>query len=188
MDFNAAVANNPKWIEAIVDRAVALRGIDELDQAIADITIAITAKPDLHYLYMIRGVFFSQQNQFDQAVSDFSEGLRRWESDSLYFNRGSVYLLQGDRKRAKADFAAALEKHGVLDAWSHADWTYFNRGIACLLDSDVPQAVADFTEAIRINPKLIRAYLNRSTAYHALGKSDEAEADLEHAKQLLREN
>jgi tetratricopeptide (TPR) repeat protein len=59
-----------------------------------------------------------------------------------------------------------------------------NRGLSLYEKADHARAIEDFTEAIRLDPKLARAYYNRALAHLERGDEDAALADREQALQL----
>ena len=71
--------------------------------------------------------------------------------------------------------------HAQLDKNSLA---YYNRGIAWQAKGQLDEAIADYSEAIRLNPKFVRAYYNRGIAWNAKGESDKAIADYNEAIRL----
>jgi tetratricopeptide (TPR) repeat protein len=54
-------------------------------------------------------------------------------------------------------------------------------GYALIQQGGYVAAVVELTEALRINPRLAAAHVNRGVAYHHLGKADEAIADFDAA-------
>jgi tetratricopeptide (TPR) repeat protein len=60
----------------------------------------------------------------------------------------------------------------------------FKRGYAAHLAGDLERAAADYTEAIRLNPKSVRAYNNRAVVYQSQGDLERAIADFSAAIRL----
>jgi tetratricopeptide (TPR) repeat protein len=59
-----------------------------------------------------------------------------------------------------------------------------DRGVASFKKGEVDKAIADFTEAIRLNPKVVSAYVNRALAANTKGQLERALADCDAAIQL----
>ena len=66
---------------------------------------------------------------------------------------------------------------GVKDDWGHRTTVYSTR-------HEHDKAIVEYTEAIRIDPKMARAYYNRAGAYEDKGDYDKADADFARAKEL----
>ncbi len=70
--------------------------------------------------------------------------------------------------------------------WQGADlsWAYNNRGIAWVDQGDLDHAIADYTEAIRLDPKHVKAFNNRGNAWRKKGDYDKDIADCNEAIRL----
>jgi tetratricopeptide (TPR) repeat protein len=58
---------------------------------------------------------------------------------------------------------------------------FLKRGITYGLKNDFQQAIKDLNQAIKLNPKLARAYTNRGNIYNAMNTNDLAIADYDTA-------
>lgn len=63
-----------------------------------------------------------------------------------------------------------------------------NRCTVHLKLSGYTKALSDFTTAIRLQPDLAEAYLNRSAVYSALGNTKRAKEDIDQARNLTKRN
>jgi len=63
---------------------------------------------------------------------------------------------------------------------------FHSRGIVYHNQRQLDRAIADYSEAIRLDPKLATAYVNRGRASQDLGEVDRAMADFAQAKKLGR--
>ena len=116
-----------------------------------------------------RASSFSRAGNFDVAFADY-EILIKDDPKNLktyIFNRGVAYL---DRASAVRD-KVRLEKRS-LDA-----------GITAA-KADFDLAMADFTEALKLDPKMTVAYLNRGTCYTRILEYEKAVEDYSKAIQL----
>jgi tetratricopeptide (TPR) repeat protein len=64
----------------------------------------------------------------------------------------------------------------------------FNEGMRYALVKNYDNAIHNYTEAIRLNPKLIKAYINRGAAYMGIDRYDLAIADFNKAIKLDPKN
>lgn len=102
-------------------------------------------------------------------------------SDVL-LRRGICYIHYGDTPSAIADLDAVLDfEHPNFLAYAH----HF-RGKAHFNESDFWQAIDDQTEAIKHDPELFDAYLDRSTCYDLVGMTKEAAEDKQKYELLKR--
>lgn len=95
-----------------------------------------------------------------------------------YNERGFVYLVKGNYKKAISDFAKALQ---IDPKYASA---YNNRGAAFIRTKDYEQAALDFSRAIAIEEKYASAYANRAIANFYRREYDKALQDTKKAKAL----
>ncbi|MBI3951753.1 MAG: tetratricopeptide repeat protein [Acidobacteria bacterium] len=107
-----------------LERGNAWQAKGDLDQAIADYTIALTFDPHCAIAYYNRGQVRIIQGVLDKALEDFSRAI---ELDprlaKAYHNRGTIRYLQGDLDGALADFNSAIQINPRLAK------AYHNRGL-----------------------------------------------------------
>jgi tetratricopeptide (TPR) repeat protein len=119
-----------------------------------------------------RGVELAKQEQYDQAISAFTESLRIDSNNAkAYVNRGYAYYLKEDYDRAIADYTEALR---IDPNYARA---YVNRGIAYYWKEDYDRAIADYTQAITLDPSDAVAYRSRGLAYYVNNEDDKAITD-----------
>lgn len=112
----------------------------------------------------------------DRAIKDEPENA------TAFFNRGWLYLKQGDLAAALDDLTQAISlKDGDADA-------YYNRGMVYIRMREYERAIEDFNRAIELNPVAVDAYCNRANAYHELGRHAQALDDYQAALKLASED
>jgi tetratricopeptide (TPR) repeat protein len=157
-----------------------------------------------------RGVLFTRARQYDRALADFAEALRRGPNYApAYRDRAGAYYLQKQDDRTLADCERALQLDPSLAGaychraavWarrgeaaraltdcatalrldSHLALAWALRGQAHLLQGDSASALTDCDEALWNDRKLPLAYLVRGMALAHKEEHDKAIADFTHA-------
>jgi lipoprotein NlpI len=181
------------------DAARCLSGLGgNSDQVIQNCTVAILSgqltDAGLAAAYESRGSAYSDKNDFDHAIEDFTQAITLAPNDPRAFgDRGFAYNRKRQYDLAIADLSRAIEiDPQAAEAWGaraiaysykkdfdHAlpdydeairlmpDYAnaYYNRGTAHYFHKDFDQAIADYTNAIEMNPDYAQAYYNRGNAY-----------------------
>lgn len=179
------------------------------DTAIEELSRRVTMKPTAEN-YHLRGVALLAHQQYDRAITDFSESLRREQQNAgALNNRGQCYYLKGDFEAAVRDFSAALKldpKHFLarnnraLAYIAQTSWkaalddlqaalqqvpeypeALNNRGIVYQKMNRLDESIRDFTAALKIDPGYADALGNRAYTYRLKGEYQNAVADLEKA-------
>jgi protein O-mannosyl-transferase len=106
------------------------------------------------------------------GISLWTEALRvNPESDTYFYNRGTVYLHEKEYDEAIADFSKAIEyKPNYVEA-------YGNRAICFVRQKKFGEALKDYGKAIQLSPKNVPLYFNRAIAHTHLGDGKSALAD-----------
>lgn len=119
------------------------------DNAIADFSAVLSAKPDDAAILIERGQDYHLNQQFDPAIADFSAALKLNSSPSILLQRASSLRAKGAYDAAIADCTAALasDAHDAnLDVWD----IYNERGFAEFLAARYDAAAADFDKALEL--------------------------------------
>ena len=90
----------------------------------------------------------------------------------------------GDGEGAIARFNDALGQASEPSSSLNHSVVYFFRGVTYLFRGDSDHALADFSQAIKLQPKLVEAYVNRSSIYIDKGDYSQSLADSNQALQL----
>lgn len=138
--------------------------VDELSRRVA-------ARPTAEN-YHLRGVALLAQKEYDKAILDFSESLRREPKNAGAFNnRGQCHYLKGDYASAIQDFSTALRldpKHFLAKN---------NRALAYIASTNFPAALSDLQAALQQVPEYPEALNNRGIVYQKMGRLDESIRD-----------
>ena len=133
---------------------------------------------------------------YQQSIEDYTATIKvDPEYSSAYNGRGwTKYILgqiendHGNTEEAKGLFHAAVtdgdEAIRLNSDKSSANAEYHTRAVAKVALGDYDGAIEDFDTAIRNKPDDALYYYDRGQAKQALGKHEEAKADLTKAKEL----
>ena len=185
----------------------------QYDQAIADYSKAIEARPNDAVFYYNRGGSYQSKGEYDLAISDFTKVIElEPDNAEAYYNRGGTYYLKGQKEKARRDmekaralgrqirpgFPGALDEAPVKGQYDQAiaDYSkaiearpndavlYYNRGIAYQRKGQYDSAISDFTKTIEMDRGHAGAYNNRGVAYRRKGEYDRSISDLTRAIEM----
>jgi tetratricopeptide (TPR) repeat protein len=112
----------------------------------------------------------------ERALDYFSGRIEGNSQDATAFGRRALTF----ELQPKPDYGAAIVDYGnalaVAPVEARPAW-YSNRGRAFYLIQQYPQAIVDFGEALKENPRLVPAYINRGLCKEAQGKYSDAAYD-----------
>jgi tetratricopeptide (TPR) repeat protein len=168
------------------ERAVAfrLRGLERLgagalDDALADLSQALSLAPNDAAAYAARAKVHLAAGSYDAAVTDFSAALDntsdRKAKVALLIGRGHTLMVKGLFDAALGDLDAAI----AINPKSAS--AYNHRGLVYRKKADTARAIEEYTVAIALNPVYALAYSNRGHAYESLGNRKEAIRDFSRA-------
>lgn len=201
--FDQAIAVDPKHLNSLNNRAIALRNLNRLEEAISSYAQAIAAKPDyLEALYNC-GNLLRAMNRPDEALNHYQRALKiKPDYVEVLNNRGMVLhdLNRLDEAlesfdlaiRIKADYAEAFNNRGsVLQALNRLDEALAsyrqavkikpdqidalnNMGVLLQSIGRLDEALESYDRALQFDPSKLDLYLNRGTALRTLGRLKEA--------------
>ncbi|MEP6924080.1 MAG: tetratricopeptide repeat protein [Pyrinomonadaceae bacterium] len=154
-----------------VSAAAQIANCGNLDYAclIAAYTKQISTNPNDIEAYYERGRAFMSNENFDQAIADFSHYIsmnpakKEYLADG-YNNRATCYKHKNSLDMAIADYNKAIQLVPTNPLY------YDNRGNVYSEKKSFDQAIADFSSAISSKPEYSTAYVGRGHAY--MGKND----------------
>ena len=122
-DFEGAIADFTKAIELNAQqqefcfyfRGIALYRRGRLDEAIADLSKAISLKQHPRF-YGDRGTLLAQKGDFDSAIADLNKAIELEPKNAKAFgDRGIVHLMRGEDTAAESDFEKCFELDKSLE-------------------------------------------------------------------------
>jgi tetratricopeptide (TPR) repeat protein len=143
-----------------------------LDRAAA--SLALSASP------VLRGAEALQEKRYDQRVLDDLEAVKTLFPDDadVRFLLGCLYQQLGQNDRAVAEYTVAAQVSPVEVR------ALVNRGDIRFVDGDFGAAQEDFQEALRRDPRDVRARYNLSLVYGETFRTVEAQEKLTEARAL----
>ncbi len=153
-----------------------------------------------------RGSFYLQQENYGQAIAQYTRRIRRRPDARAYYNRGWACIQQKDYEQALHDFdqsllldpadSSALVGRGLMHYYCTGDTqqaaadfrraialnpaevaAYNNLGLICLAEGDIEQTITECNKAITLAPDFVSAYANRAKAFHAHRRYERVIAD-----------
>ncbi|KAB2918430.1 MAG: tetratricopeptide repeat protein [Hyphomicrobiaceae bacterium] len=109
-------------VHAYTNRGQAWYTQDQYDQAISDLTTAISLDSRFPIAYGNRGNAWYMKNQLDRAIDDYSEAIRIDPNyTAAYTGRGLAYERRGDNERARESYrgALAVPQKNADGKWAH---------------------------------------------------------------------
>jgi len=148
VDFDRALAFDPKIAGAYYSRGNAKNANHDLDGAIADYTQAVALDPKRALAYCSRGEARQAKGDLDGAVADYTQALAIDPKIAVaYYNRAFIEEQRDDLDDAIADATQAL----YLDPKDAG--AYNTRGFAKLAKGNLDGALADLTQYCDTAPR-----------------------------------
>jgi len=148
------------------------------DARIADCTVVIKSGrwsgSGLAWAYANRGNAQLERMDYDRAIADFSEAIRRDPKSTRGHNgRGIAYIRKGDYDHAIDDFDRTI----AIDPKFY--WAYNTRCIAYRHKGDLDRALQDCNQTLALEPRFAAGYYSRGVVYVARKELDRAIADFD---------
>ena len=172
IDIGAMPPGTPRTVAEHNNHAIEFAQKGRLDDAIAELSLALELAPEDTIALYNRANFYFQSWDLDRAIADFTEVIRHKPHFALAFmNRGAAYANQGRLDEALSDLNAA-EQLGVGNFL-----IFYNRAVVRALRREFDFAIADFDSTLQLKPKDVLALLGRGLAFETIGKTDLAIID-----------
>jgi tetratricopeptide (TPR) repeat protein len=174
IDYNRAIAMNPKYAFAYNNRANLRFQQNNLPGAMTDYNRAIGLKPNFATAYINRGNLKDRLRNTPGAIADYNRAIALDPQDDLaYNNRGFLKDEKlNDVAGALADYSRsiAINPYQVL--------AYNNRGnLQRQKRGDRAAALTDYNRAIQLSPQNPMAYYNRADMSYFFGDKGSAMQD-----------
>ena len=135
------------------------------------------ARAQQHYERALR---YYDEGEIALAIADLHEAIKNNRRQAKFFAaRGLLLVEWGDLAGAEADFQAALQCNRD-DTLAH-----YGLGMVAHAEERYEDAIHHFTRAIECAPERGEPYYYRSVCHYEMGALDQAEVDMDFARQLL---
>lgn len=177
-DYETAMRVGPPFPEAYYNRAEVRFASGDHDGALVDLNRALELDPEFGDAYTNRAGLLVASGEYDRARADVVAGLALRPHDAhLFCVLGQIEVVEGHFDAARTAFDAAIGHDPELAAaWAGRGALAYERG-------DPAAAVHDLTMAIELGDGAETRF-NRAVALRAVGRADDALADLLHARDL----
>ncbi len=171
LDHFAKVSYPSRYFEnAVAHRALLLRDMGKMDQAIAAIRQAIVYEPHNGNYYLYLGSFYEELERYDEALAAFNQGLAVDGNNArLYFRIGVIQDKSGHRDAAIESMKQVLRiQPDDAEALNYLGYTYADMGI------HLDEAQKLIQRALTLKPN--DGYITDSMAWvhYKQGRYDEA--------------
>jgi len=144
---------------------------------------------EIHSVYMNRGLAYSFNKQFDEALSDYSKAIALYaEESNYYYRRAYIYIQQDKLELAKSDIlkAKALKynKEKIKKRSNRIAALFASKGYKLKKNGKVKQAIKAYNHSLKLNPVDAYNYSRRARALIDNNKLKAAEKDIKKAIKL----
>ena len=138
------------WLDNPVLRSMIRYELGYIEDAIADLDLAIQTMPDNPFIYQYRGSYYADSQQYEKALEDFSTVIQKDPDNSENYRlRGHIYRMMERYSEAVAEFTQAITlEDSLVDA-------YFFRGICYQKLGEEENAIADIQTVLSLDPEYL---------------------------------
>ena len=159
----------PQVVDALYLLGVLYDLNGQKEQAIQQLSLAITCNPNRHDIHIKRGDILSAIGRYDVAVASYERATKLDPSNiAAHINLGNAFQQLGKYSNAVECFNQAL----ILSPENPA--IYFNLGNALKALYRFDDAVTSYKRALSIQPDFVKALVNLGSLYQEYGFVEEA--------------
>jgi tetratricopeptide (TPR) repeat protein len=164
-------------------RAIVLKNLGRLDEAVRDYTEALKVDPKYYDALRLRGKIHAERAEFETAILDFNAAIALAPKDPAnYSSRAECYDSMDRPSNAIQDYTKAiLFEPDEVGYYAKRGRLYSNKG-------EHGKALADFAVAIEKDPEYENTYIYRGLHRMARAEHDMALADYNQALELNPES
>lgn len=170
IDLDQAIALDPYYIKAYLNRGNVYRHMQQYKQAITDYTQALILDPYCVKAHLCRAYVYLFLKMIEQAQADFVRYATLNPND---VNAAWMVLYSSlGKQRPRGEFAKRLESIAVLDPQSHE--ACICRGVALGLRGKLQEGLTELEHALQLRSKSEDALFWKGMIYAYIGYSLEA--------------
>lgn len=167
IEFDKGLALDSNDFHLLINKASLLSMMKKQEEAIPLLKKAINVKPNLIDAYIMLGVVYARNKNFEAALKSTNDALK---IDSTSFeainNLSRMHAALGDTEEELNDLTLLVARNPKLaNAWSNKAYFY-------LKTRQYDSAIQYYTKAIELNPKDYRNYVNRGMCHGYEGDTD----------------
>ncbi|MDE0014529.1 MAG: tetratricopeptide repeat protein, partial [Candidatus Poribacteria bacterium] len=180
-DYNEAIRLAPGDVISYNRRGDAHYEKSNYDEAIKDYDVVIRLIPedDSADIREKRGDAYYQKGNYDKAIEDYNEAIRINPGGAI-----SAYVMRRNVYSEKLNIAPASDIcDEAIKANLEVAGTYHNKGYTCYREGEYEKAIANYSEAIKLDPKNAKVYVDRGNAY---SKKCDIDLDIADSAEVIR--
>jgi tetratricopeptide (TPR) repeat protein len=160
VDFDKCIAKFYKNHNAHYYKAKAYIELNEPQNALSALNLAIEYNPNQPLYYYYRGELYAKDNNQGSAFADFDKAVSLDAKFVEALNyRGVTYEVMGKHTEAIVDYNAAI---ALKPEYATA---YYNKGTSEAAMELYKDAIASFTKCIELDPEKTMSFMNRGNCY-----------------------
>ena len=166
-DISEVMQGDPEW-KFLCIRGDFYRLEGDYESAIADFTAAIEERPADVYPYYKRGLCYELQRDEKKAMDDYNIGINIDDEYAyIFLMRGTIFLKQGNRTAADADFRRILQIDTIACGGSCRQYALHFLGMD-------DEAIEWMNRIIANDPDYAGNYYDEACLYARMGKPEES--------------
>ena len=191
-DFSLRISQNPADANVYFGRALDFMIVQDLNEALNDLSSAIQYAPNFALAYFNRGVVrykLMEINQYNSENTDSSVGhalsIQLGRTASAANAQPAINV--EENKEGKRNFELELigrDYDTCIRLNPDFVYAYFNKGNIRCMQKDYRSAILEYNEAIKRNPDFAEAFFNRGLTRLSLGDTEKGIEDLSKAGEL----
>lgn len=177
--YDKALQLSPGNYLALYNKALALDGMKQYNEALKCYNQTLQLKPDFLEAWINKGIVYAKLNLYEDAISSYDQALAILPDDAeAWFDKGNAYA-----KLGKCPEALNCFEHALKTAPDHPE-AWYNKGNAHCCLGHYEEAIACYDQALRIRPEYAQAFCNKGYMLYRLQNYPDALYNLDQALKI----